>query len=125
MGLSNAKADEILNDLYRDEPVYLALYTTNPTGADTGTEVSGGAYERQLVSFSAPSTESGVRTIKTTSEINFPVATADWGTITHIGIRTALTGGSLISSVALTNPRTIQTGDRVTFLMENGKIGLS
>lgn len=124
MGFSNAYADTILNDVYRDETVYLALYTSNPTGADTGMEVSGGSYARQPIAFSAPVTEGGKRTIKTPTEIQFPEATADWGTITHIGLRTAATGGALISSAALVNPRTIQTNDRFVVPISNGVIKL-
>lgn len=125
MGLSNLYADNVLNDLYRDDPVFLALYTSDPTGADTGTEVSGGSYARVPITFSAPATETGKRTIKNNTEIQFPVATAGWGTVTHIGIRTAATGGDLISSVALNAPRTILEGDRAVFLVNNGVIRLS
>lgn len=125
MGLSNTYADIVLNDLFRDEPIYLALYTSNPTQSDTGTEVSGLGYARRALTLSAPATEGGKRTIKNNTEIQFPVAGGAWGTVTHIGIRTAATGGTLIASVALNNPRTVLEGDRVVFLLSNGVIRLS
>lgn len=124
MPLSNAVATAVLSDLFRDEPIFLALYTSNPTGADTGSEVSGGAYARQPITFSAPAIESGKETIKTTADIQFPVATADWGTITHIAIRSAATGGTQIAFGALQNQRTIQNGDRFVINLNNGVVKL-
>lgn len=122
---SNAKAVELLNSIYRTGTVYLALYTTNPTPNDTGQEVSGGGYVRKAITFTAPTAEGGKQTIKNTAEIQFPVAESDWGTITHIGIRTAATGGDLISFAPLQTPRTIMAGDRFVILQENGVLRLS
>jgi hypothetical protein len=34
---------------------YLALYTSDPTDADTGTEITGGSYARQAITMGAPS----------------------------------------------------------------------
>ncbi|MFD2330673.1 hypothetical protein ACFSR7_15580 [Cohnella sp. GCM10020058] len=115
--ISNFLATAILNQVFRNTnytrptTVYVALYTSNPTAADTGTEVSGGAYARQAVAFAAPAAVSGKQTIKNSADITFPTATADWGNITHVGIRDALTGGNLLYFAALDNPRSILTGD--------------
>jgi len=87
--------------------VYLALYTTDPTDADTGTEVSGTSYARQSITFGAPS--NGVST--NTAAIEFPQAGGAWGTITHIGIRDALTVGNLLYHTPLDASKTIATGD--------------
>jgi len=125
MGLSNARATALLNQEFRTGPVYLALYTSNPTGADTGTEVSGGGYMRQQITFSAPALDGGKEAIKNDAVIQFPVATADWGTVTHVGIRTADTGGTLIAFAALTNPRTILAGDRFVIDLNNGIVRMS
>lgn len=124
MPLSNTTATSVLNSLFRDGPIFLALYTSNPTGADTGTEVSGGGYARQSIPFSAPALEGGKETIKTSADIQFPVATGDWGTITHIAIRSAVTGGTMTAFGALQNPRTIQTGDRFVINLNNGVVKL-
>lgn len=124
MGFSDAKAAEILEAEFRTDDVYLALYTSNPTGADTGTEVSGGGYARQLITFSAPVAEGGKQTIKNTTEIQFPVASANWGTVTHIGLRTAATAGDLIASAALVAPRTILEGDRFVIDLNSGIVRL-
>ena len=87
--------------------VYLALYTTDPTDADTGTEASGGSYARQAITFGAPS--NGAST--TTADITFPQATVALGTITHIGIRDALTTGNLLYHTPLDTSKAIDIGD--------------
>jgi hypothetical protein len=87
--------------------VYLALYTTDPTDADTGTECSGTSYARQSITFGAPS--NGVST--NSAAIEFPQAGGSWGTITHIGIRDALTTGNLLYHTPLDASKTIATGD--------------
>jgi hypothetical protein len=49
------------------------------------------------------------------AEVEFPVATADWGTITHIGIRDAGSGGNLLWHGALAASKVIGTGDQLKF----------
>jgi hypothetical protein len=87
--------------------IYLALYTTDPTDADTGTEVSGTSYARQTITMGAPS--NGVST--NSAAIEFPAAGGSWGTVTHIGIRDALTTGNLLYHTPLDASKTIATGD--------------
>ncbi len=120
--MSNYLETALLNHVFRNTAytspttVYVALYTSDPTDADTGTEVSGGAYARQTVTFTAPTQVNDKATIKNASEIVFPLATANWGTITHVGIRDAATGGNLLYHGALTTPKTIEAGDQFRFL---------
>ncbi|MDY8095877.1 hypothetical protein UY456_23190 [Paenibacillus polymyxa] len=143
MNMSNYLADKMLNQVFRNtaytppSKIYLALYTSNPTAADTGQEVSGGGYARQEVDFAAPTSESytqyhpitgqqvifSKRTIKNSADIVLPTATADWGKITHIGIRDADTGGNLLYYGALDTPRSILTND--IFKMLTGQIVLT
>lgn len=85
---------------------YIALYTTDPGEAQGGTEVSGGAYVRQSATF----TVSG-DTASNSSAIEFPAATASWGSITHVAVIDASTGGTQIAYAALTTAKTIDTGD--------------
>ncbi|MHA7962884.1 phage tail fiber protein [Paenibacillus sp. CAU 1782] len=121
LAVSNYLADAWLNQTFRNvawtrpSTVYIALYTSNPTAADTGTEVTGGAYARRAVTFAAPATETGRRTLRSNAEVAFPTATADWGTITHVGIRDAATGGNLLFYGAVDNPRTLQVNDLLKF----------
>jgi hypothetical protein len=86
---------------------YLALYTNDPTDADTGTEITGGSYVRQAITFSSPSNGA----TSNSSAIEFPQATADWGTITHVGIRDAVTSGNLLYHSALDTSKAIANGD--------------
>jgi hypothetical protein len=86
---------------------YLALYTNDPTDADTGTEITGGSYVRQAITFSSPSNGA----TSNSSAIEFPQATADWGTITYVGIRDAVTSGNLLYHTALDTSKTISNGD--------------
>ena len=87
--------------------VYLALYTSDPTDADTGTEVSGTSYARQAVTFGAPS--NGATT--NSAAIEFPQAGGSWGTVAYIGIRDASTAGNLLYHTPLDASKTIATGD--------------
>lgn len=95
--------------------VYVALYTSDPTAADTGVEVAGNAYARQALTngFSVPA--SGVSS--NSSIISFPVATGAWGTVGWFGIRTALTAGSLIYSGPLTTPQAVVLNTQLQFLI--------
>lgn len=87
--------------------VYVGLYTTDPTDANTGTEVTGGSYARQAATFGAPSNGASV----TSADISFPQAGASWGTIGWIGILDASTSGNLLYHSPLTASKTIDTGD--------------
>ena len=87
--------------------IYVALYTTDPTDADTGTEVTGGSYARTSVTFAAPS--NGVSL--SSADVTFPTCTAGWGTVTHIGLRDASTAGNLLYHTPLDSSKTIDTGD--------------
>lgn len=87
--------------------VYVALFTSDPTDAGSGTECSGSAYVRQSASFAAPS--NGAST--TSADIQFPQAGGSWGTITHFGIFDASSSGNLLYHGALTVSKTIDTGD--------------
>lgn len=107
--LENALINATLRNTSYTSPatVYLALYTTDPTDADTGTELSGNGYARQAITFGAPS--NGVST--NSAAIDFPQATGSWGTVAYVGIRDASTAGNLLYHTALDVSKTIATGD--------------
>ena len=92
--------------LVRPTAWYLALFTTNPADDDTGTEVTGGGYARQSVTFTVTND-----TASNTSAIEFPTATANYGTVSHVGVYTDSTGGDLIAHAALTSSKSIEVGD--------------
>jgi len=99
--------------------VYVALYTTDPTDADTGTECSGTSYARQSVTFGAPSNGASTNS----AAVEFPQAGSSWGTITHIGIRDALTTGNLLYHTPLDASKTIATGD--VFRIATGSLSVT
>jgi len=99
--------------------VYLALFTTDPTDAGTGTEVSGGSYARQSISWNTPA--SGA--VTNSADVTFPQATADYGTVTHIGIYDASTAGNLLYHGALSASKSVTTND--TFIVEAGDLSIS
>lgn len=107
--LENALINATLRNTAYTSPaaVYLALYTTDPTDADAGAEVVGNGYERQAITFGAPS--DGVST--NSAVIEFPQATGSWGTIAYIGIRDASTAGNLLLHSPLDVSKIIATGD--------------
>ena len=88
--------------------LYLALFTANPNEDGSGTEVStsGTAYARQSVAF----TISG-NTASNTAAVEYPTATANYGTVSHVGIYDASSAGNLIAYAALTSSKSIETGD--------------
>ena len=99
--------------------IYVALYTTDPTDADTGTEVTGGSYARTAATFAAPS--NGVSL--SSADVTFPTCTAGWGTVTHIGLRDASTAGNLLYHTPLDTSKTIDTGD--IFKISSGNLSVT
>lgn len=95
-------------------PLHVSLHTADPTDAGTGTEVSGGSYARVArapsnANWSGASATDGLT--DNAAAITFPAPTANWGTVTHLGIWDRATGGNLITHGVLTTPRVINNGD--------------
>ena len=87
--------------------IYIGLFTSDPTDAGSGTEVSGGSYARKSVTFAAPSDGASA----SNADVTFDQATGNWGTITHIGLFDALTTGNLLYHTALDVTKLIQIND--------------
>ena len=119
--LENAVINAVLRNTSYTSPtvVYVGLFTSNPTDAGSGTEVSGGSYARVAVTFGAPS--DGVST--NSAAVEFPQCTSSWGTVTHIGIHDALTTGNLLFHTALDTSKTIETGD--IFKIASGNLSVT
>jgi len=101
--------------------VYVSLWTSDPTDAGSGTEVSGGSYARTAVTFGAPS--SGVST--NSADVTFPTATGSWGTVGWIGINDAATSGNLLYHTPLDVAKAITTGDVFKIATGNLSVELS
>lgn len=123
---SNWLEEAILNYFFRNQSVaqptniYLALYINDPTDADTGTEVTGGAYTRQQITFGAPTQSAEKGVISNNQKVEFPIAGTDWGNISHWGIRSAQTGGNLLCRGSFSRVENVQTGNR--FTIESGNL---
>ena len=109
--LENALLNGTLNGTTYTAPaaIYVALYTSDPTDANTGTEVSGGSYARTAVTFATASGTSG--SVASNADCTFPQATGTWGTVGWIGLMDASSSGNLLYHTALDASKTIATGD--------------
>lgn len=124
--MSNFLENEILNLVLRGigysggSTVYAALYTTPTDDSGGGTEVAGGGYARTTVPTFGPAS-GGV--CSNSANVQFPAASASWGTVTHFALWDAPTGGNLLYHGELTAPKTINAGD--TFVLPPGNITIS
>lgn len=112
MSFSNYLEEAILTLTLCTTPVYLALYTSNPGEANTGTEVSGNSYARQLATFAAPS---GGVCANNALVVFGPSSGAGWGTVTHLAVFDAVTAGNLLYYGALDESETVAGGDGFAF----------
>jgi hypothetical protein len=114
MSFSNFLETEILDHVFggnaytAPSTLYVALFTSNPDEDASGTEVStsGTAYARQSVAMTVTD-----NTATSDAAVEYPTATANYGTVSHVGIMDASTGGNLLAYAALTTSKTIETGD--------------
>ena len=104
---------------------YIGLHTADVTDAGSGTEVSGFDYARQTVAFDAAS-GTNPTFCDNTSTITFPTANGgNWGTISHIGIWSALSGGTLYFHGQLSTSKVVNDGDTFQILAGNLVINLA
>ena len=85
---------------------YIGLFTAAPGEAGGGTEVTGGSYVRMAATFTVTGD-----TASNSAAIEWPAATASWGTITHVAVFDALTTGNMLVYAALTTSKAIASGD--------------
>jgi hypothetical protein len=87
---------------------YVALFTSDPTDANSGTEVSGGSYARQPASWTTPT----AGTAATTADIVYQDMPA--ATVTHWGLYDSLTGGHLLFHSPFDVSKAPAAGDTLT-----------
>lgn len=122
--LENEVLDHILGEGARDftspTTLYIGLFTA-VTDGETGsvTEVSGGSYARAAVNFNAASGGSATNN----GDVTFATATADWGTVTHVGVYDASTGGNLLIYATLDTSKTVSNGD--TFVIQDTNLQIN
>lgn len=110
--LENAVLNHVFRNIALTSPttVYAAIFTVTPSDAGGGTEVTGGGYARQTVTFGAPSGGA----ISNTNVVNFTASGAGYGTVVAGAIFDALTGGNMLAWGPITSA-TINDTDTLRF----------
>lgn len=108
--LEDAVVDHFLGTASTSSPadVYVALFTSDPTDAGSGTEVTGGSYARQVAVFDAASGGSAANTDEIVFE-DLPAAT-----VTHLGVYDAATSGNLLWHGAANSSQAVGAGNTLT-----------
>lgn len=124
MGMSDYLEDKLLRHVFRSETytpptnIYLALFTAGPADDGTGTEVTGGSYARQIVTYAVPTTPAGrIANDAPLSFLNMPACT-----IVGSGTLDALTGGNLLTYDALASPRTVVLGENLSVAIGDHRV---
>lgn len=125
--LANAVLDHVLGRTSYSAPttLYVALLTSAPGPSGGGTEVStsGTGYARLAVvnnTTNFPGASAGSKA--NGAAFNFPFATTGWGTVTHVAVYDAPTGGNLLFFDDLATPRTVNADDAFTFQATSGLV---
>ena len=87
---------------------FMSLHIGDPTVGSVD-EIEGGSYARQSATFAKTGDNPTVAT--NTNLIQFPTATSDWGTITHFGIWTAVSAGTLLAYNTVETPKVMAIDD--------------
>lgn len=126
--LETAIANWLRGTAFPAEPTntHVALFTSDPADDASGTEVSGGSYARVALAqadWNAPVASGGGQLIDNAVAVTFPTATASWGTVTHVGLFDASTGGNLLYHGALASSKAVGDGD--TFEIAAGDLDIT
>ena len=116
-GLSNYVKNALLNQLFGNVPfniiptLCVAYATSSPTDAVAGTEPSGNGYGRASVTNNTNNFPIATLGSKGNAlDINFGEATGSQGTVTHVQMFDAGSGGNYLGRYALSAPQAISAG---------------
>ncbi len=118
-GFSDYLEDKVLDHVFGGTSytapgtLYVALYTVAPSDTGGGTEVSGGAYVRKTATFNVSGTSPTTAT--NAAAIEYPTATANYGTVVAVGVFDALTSGNLLAYANLDASKVVSSGDVFRF----------
>ena len=103
--------------------LYVALYTTAPTSAGGGTEVSGTSYARVSVTNNATNWPAATGTTTASkangAAITFPTAGGSWGTVAAFAVMDADTAGNQYFWGELSSPQSVPSGVTLSFPIGN------
>jgi hypothetical protein len=126
-GFSDYLEDKVLDHVFggtaytAPTTLYVALYTVAPTDTGGGTEVTGGAYARQTGTFTVSGTNP--TTASNSAAIEYPTATANYGTVVAVGILDASSSGNLLAYANLDTSKSVTTGD--VFRFDTGDLDIT
>ena len=106
-GLTHAGENLVINEFFRKKNFYIGLLKADPTDNANVQEIQGTSYQRQQIIFEEPQNGETYNS----NDINFPVATENWGWITHVGLFDSVTGGNLVAYSALDYTKEIRAAD--------------
>lgn len=106
-GLTHTGENLVINEFFRKKNFYIGLLKTDPTDNANVQEIQGTSYQRQQIIFEEPQNGKTYNS----NDINFPVATENWGWITHVGLFDSVTGGNLVAYSALDYTKEIRAAD--------------
>lgn len=116
--MSNYLETEIAKHLFlegsfvKPTALYIALMTSAPGEEGGGVEVSNGGYARVMREPTSDNWEvSAAGVVSNKVAVTYPYPTANWGSITHVAIFDAPTGGNMLFSGALTYATVAEAGD--------------
>ena len=118
-GFSDYLEDKVLEHVFggnaftAPSTLYVALYTVALSDTGGGTEVSGGAYARKTATFTVSGTNP--TTASNTAAIEYPSATANYGTVVAVGVLDASSGGNLLAYSTLDSSKVVSSGDVFRF----------
>ena len=118
-GFSDYLEDKVLDHVFggsaytAPSTLYVGLFTSAPSDSGGGTEVSGGGYVRKSAAFTVSGTNP--TTASNTSAIEYPTATANYGTVVAVGIFDASSSGNLLAYANLTTSKVVSSGDVFRF----------
>lgn len=123
-GFSDYLEDKLLDFVFKKSSftipgVYLALFTSdvgleeNNIGLASEVADTQQSYARIDITAQGGFNPSSGGVTANAQDMDFPIAQADWGTITHTAVLDAPTGGNVLAWGPLLNPRTIYNGDSV------------
>lgn len=117
--LANKVRDHVLRNTSYTSPttVYLGLLTTAATEAGGGTEVTGGSYARQAITFNAGTAAGEAEQNAAVTFTNMPACT-----VVSVAIYDAVSSGNMLIHAALPRQRVVPSGD--SFTLDNGDFRL-
>ena len=120
-GFSDYLEDKVLDHVFggtaytAPSTLYVALYTVAPDDTGGGTEVTtvGTAYVRQTATFTVSGTSP--TTASNSAAIEYPTATANYGTVVAVGVLDASSAGNLLAYANLDTSKVVSSGDVFRF----------